>query len=206
VLQLPDRVLTESRAIAAFALGVDETRLEGESRAWLDLHYALPIEELTFGRLLARSRMAQMMVPKLLGRARHRLLAHAAQNPDLAPVYEARAEVFAERIRIFDPAAAVTLAQRREAQAVEILARMEQCLSDGRAALVTPAHGIADAVLTVFLARMVFTGMGAEILRRTALAGYWAAMQARPSFTAADIWTKFHPMRMVEDILRAGHG
>lgn len=205
-LVLADRVLTESREIAAFALGVDEAGLDEESRAWLDLHYALPIEELTFGRLLARNKMARLMVPKVLGRAQHLLLAHAAQNPDLAPLYEARAAVFAERIRVFDPAAAVRLAAARQAQAVEILARMEQVLGDGRAVLVPPRYGIADVVLTVFLGRMEFTGMGAEIQRRPAVARYWQAIQARPGFAAADIWTKFHPLRMVAAILRAGRG
>ncbi len=206
VLVLDDRVLTESREIAAYALGVDEAGLDAESRAWLDLHYALPIEELTFGRLLARSKIARLMVPKVLARARRGMLRHAAENPDLAAVYEARAAVFAERLRIFDPAAAVLLAQRRQAQAVAILDRMEQSLSDGRAVLVPPAHGIADVVLTVFLGRMEFTGMGDEIPRRPAVARYWQAMQARPAFAPADVWTKFHPLRMAAAILGGGRG
>lgn len=198
-LVLPARVLTQSRDIAAYALGVEQG-LGEEDRAWLDLHYALPIEELTFGRLLARSRLARFMVPKVLAKARRGLLRHAVQNPDLAPLYEARAALFAARIRAFDPAAVVQLAAQRQSQALAILTKMEQTLADGRATLVAAGYGIADVVLTVFLARIAFTGLGPEISCRPALLRYWQAMQARPSFAQADIWTRFHPLRALRAI------
>lgn len=54
-LVLADRVLVQSRDIAAYALGVGEVSLDAETRAWLDLHYDYPIEELTFGGILARN-------------------------------------------------------------------------------------------------------------------------------------------------------
>lgn len=203
-LVLPDRVLIESRDIATFALGTTEADLDAESRAWLDLHYALPIEELTFGLLLARNRMARIMVPKALGRAHRNLLAHAAQNPDLAPMYEARAKVFADRIRTFDPAASVRLAERRRVQAVEICERMERTLSDGRPTLVAGGYGVADTVLTAFLARIDFVGLGGEVSRRPALTRYWSAMQARPSFEAADVWTRFYLGRFIGGLVGIG--
>ncbi|WPP04448.1 glutathione S-transferase family protein [Methylocella tundrae] len=200
-LVLADRVLDQSRDIAEYALGVNEATLGAEAKAWLDLHYALPIEELTFGIFLARSRLARIMVPKVLARVHRRLLKHAAENPDLAAVYRARADVFAERLRIFDPATAGRLAERRRAQAIDILDRMERALSDGRATLTPPAYGVADTVLTVFLARVEFIGLGAELSGRPALERYWRAMQARPSFAAADIWTRAHILRLLKGVL-----
>ncbi len=89
-LALADRILDQSRGIAEYALCVDRPALEGEAQAWLDLHYHYPIEELTFGTLLARNPMARLMVPKLLRRAHHRLLGLAAGHPDLAAAYRAR--------------------------------------------------------------------------------------------------------------------
>ena len=106
-LVLADRILDQSRDIAEHALGVSAATLDGETKAWLDLHYGYPIEELTFGGLLARNPLARIMIPKRLESVRRRLLERAAQNPDLAKVYEARAAVFAGRIRAFDPAAVV---------------------------------------------------------------------------------------------------
>jgi glutathione S-transferase len=200
-LVMTDRVLDQSRDIAEYALGVNEATLGAEVKAWLDLHYALPIEELTFGTFLARSRLAQIMVPKVLARIHRRLLELAVKNPDLAALYRARADVFANRLRIFDPAVVGRLAERRLAQAIDILDQMERALSDGRATLTPPAYGVTDTVLTVFLARIEFIGLDAELSGRPALERYWRAMQARPSFAAADIWTRPHIFRMLKGIL-----
>ncbi|HVZ08342.1 glutathione S-transferase family protein [Rhodopila sp.] len=205
-LVLADRVLDQSRAIAEYALGTDEATLDAETKAWLDRHYAYPIEELTFGHVLARNPVARVVIPRLLRGIHRRLLALAAANPDLAPVYRARAAVFAERVRTFDPAAAARLWQRRRDEAIGMLDRMEQTLADGRATMVPPAYGIADTILTVFLARIAFTGLGNEIAARPALLRYWRTMQARPSFAAADIWTQMHFGRLVGAILGFGRG
>jgi len=205
-LVLADRVLDQSRDIAEYALGVSEATLDGETKAWLDLHYAYPIEELTFGRLLARNPLARIMIPRRLDAIHRRLLARAVENPDLAEVYRARAAVFAERVRIFDPDAVMRLSQGRRAEAIGFMDRLEQTLRDGRAVIVPPAYGVADVVWTVFLARMEFAGLGAEIPKRPALARYWRAMQARPSYSAADIWTKLHVFRLIGGILGIARG
>src|SRR6185436_4351938 len=150
-LVLPDRILDQSRDIAEYALGVSEATIDGETKAWLDLHYGYPIEELTFGGLLARNPLARTMIPKRLEATRRQLLAHAARNPDLAAVYEARAAVFAERIGTFEPDAVVKLSERRRSEAIGFMDRLEQTLGDGRAVLVPPGYGVADVVWTVFL-------------------------------------------------------
>ena len=88
-----------------------QATLDGETKAWLDFHYAYPIEELTFGGFLARNPLARIMIPRYLEATRRRLLARAAENPDLAEVYEARAAAFAERARILDPTAVIRLSE-----------------------------------------------------------------------------------------------
>ena len=200
-LVLPDRTLDQSRDIAEYALGDSEATIDGDTKAWLDLHYGYPIEELTFGGLLARSPLARVMVPRRLESTRRRLLERAKQNPDLAKVYEERAAVFAGRVRAFDPAAVVRLSEKRRAEAIGFMDRLDRTLADGRGVLVPPAYGVADVVWTVFLARMEFVGMGAELQKRPALARYWRAMQARPSFGPADIWTKLHVFRLIGGML-----
>lgn len=202
-LVLADRVLTESRDIAEYALGA---ATDPETSAWLDLHYGYPIEELTFGGILARNPLARILIPKRLESIRRQLLAQAARNPDLASVYQARAAVFAERVEAFEPDAVVALSERRRTEAIGFMDRLEQTLRDGRPVLVPPAYGVADVVWTVFLGRMEFAGLGDEIPRRSALARYWTALQARPSFAAADIWTKFHIGRLIGGILGIGRG
>lgn len=146
------------------------------------------------------------MIPKRLRSTQRGLLELAAKNPDLAKVYEARAAVFAERVRVFDPDAVIRLSEKRRAEAIGFLDRLEQMLGDGRTVIVPPAYGVADIVWTVFLARMEFANLGAEIPKRPALARYWQAMQARPSFAAADLWTKFHVGRLIGSIVGIGRG
>ena len=197
-LVLADRILVQSRDIAEYALGAPP---DPETKSWVDLHYGYPIEELTFGGILARNPLARIMIPKRLEATRRQLLAHAARNPDLASIYEARAAVFAERVKTFEPDAVVKLSERRRTEAIGFMDRLEQTLGDGRAVLVPPAYGVADVVWTVFLGRMEFAGLGAEIPKRPALARYWGVLQARPSFSAADIWTKFHVGRLIGGIL-----
>lgn len=206
-LVLADRILDQSRDIAEYALGSTlnhETNIWRETKAWLDLHYGYPIEELTFGGILARNPLARIMIPKRLEATRRQLLALAARNPDLAAVYEARAAVFAKRISTFEPDAVARLSERRRTEAIGFMDRLEQTLGDGRVVLVPPAYGVADVVWTVFLGRMEFAGLGAEIPKRPALARYWRVLQARPSFSAADIWTKFHVGRLIGGILGIG--
>ncbi|MGH6985340.1 MAG: glutathione S-transferase family protein [Caulobacteraceae bacterium] len=197
----PDFVLIESRAIAEFALGQREAELDAETRAWLALHYGFPIEELTFGNLLARSRLARVLIPRRLASAERRLEAMAAANPDLAKIYTARAAVFARRVATFEPDQAIALAARRQSEARSFLDRLETTLADGRDAIVPARYGLADVVWTVFLGRIEFAGMGAEIAVRPALRRYWRAMQARPSFAGADIWTRLHVGRLIAGIL-----
>lgn len=199
-LVLPKRILDQSRDIAEFALDVPEAA-RAETETWIDLHYSFPIEELTFGGILAKNPMARIMIPKLLASAERRLLAYAAAHPDLAELYKARAEIFAERLRIFSPADIISLSEKRRNEAIGFLDQLETALGDGRAVLVPPSYGVADVVWTVFLARMEFAGLGAEVAKRPALMRYWQAMQVRPSFAAADIWTRFHVLRLIGGIL-----
>ena len=182
------------------ALGADDV-LNAETKHWLDLHYSYPIEELTFGGFLSRNPLARVMIPKQLAASHRRLLARALAHPDLAEVYKARAAIFAERARIFDPEKALHLAEKRRAEAIDFMDQLERNLADGRAVMVPPTYGLADVVWTVFLARMEFTGLGAEIVKRPALARYWRAMQMRPSFAAADIWTRLQVLRLIGGIL-----
>jgi ganglioside-induced differentiation-associated protein 1 len=83
-LALANRILDQSRDIAEFALGVGEATLDGYAKAWLDLHYGYPIEELTFGGFLARNPMARIMIPKLLRSTHRRLLAFAAKKTPMS--------------------------------------------------------------------------------------------------------------------------
>lgn len=196
-LVLPDWVLSESRDIVAYALPRDDEA----TRAWLDRHYGFPIEELTFGWLLGWNPLAPRFVAKGLARNEARLRALASTNPDLADLYLRRAEVFAGRRRTFDPGNVKGVYAGRRAEALGFLDALDAELRDRREVLVPPSYGPANVVWTAFLARMRFIRMGAEIARRPALARYAAAMFGRPSFRAADVWTRLDPLKLIKQVL-----
>src|SRR3990167_8863919 len=128
-LVLADRILDQSRDIAEYALG---STPDDETKTWVDLHYGYPIEELTFGGILARNPLARIMIPKRLQGARPPPPAPAPRKPDLASVYEARAAVFAERVRTFEPDAVVKLSERRRTEAIGFMERGPRAFWGGR--------------------------------------------------------------------------
>ncbi len=116
----------------------------------------------TFRGLLSANPLARMLIPKRLAAVGRRLLTLAAANPDLAPAYKARAAVFAERARTFDPTTLCALAARRRGEAIAFMDRLEIGLADGRQVIVPPGYGLADVVWIVFLARMEFAPSAAR--------------------------------------------
>ena len=96
------------------------------------------------------------------------------------------------------------LSEKRRAEALGFMDRLEQTLRRWPCRARAACHGAADVVWTVFLARMEFVGLGAELQKRPALARYWRAMQTRPSFAPADIWTKLHAFRLIGGMLGIG--
>ena len=201
-LVLPGRTLNQSRAILDFALAGAGQDIDAETTSWVDLQYAYPIEELTFGGFLAHNAMARAIIPAKLAATRRRLLRLAAEHPDLAGAYERRAALFAERERTFDPKMAMQLATMRRGEALGLLDRLDHHLATSGEVMVPPNYGAADVVWTVFLARMELVGIAGEIAGRPALARYFRAMKARPSFKAADVWTRLHVGRLIRGVIR----
>lgn len=199
-LMLDDGPLSDSRLILFHAFGRDEARADESTHRLVTLHYDFPIDELTFSWLLRWNPLARRFVPGKLATAERRLRALADSHADLADLYRRRADVFAGRVRTFDPHAIAALYDSRRAAALSRLDMIESELADGRAVLVPPTYGPADVVWTVFLARMRFIRLHAELARRPAITRYYAEMATRPSFTTADIWPSLNPLKLIRQV------
>jgi hypothetical protein len=103
--------------------------------------------------------------------------------------------------RTFDPTTLCALARRRRGEAIAFMDRLEIGLADGRQVIVPPGYGLADVVWIVFLARMEFAPSAARSESGRRFARYWRGMQARPSFVAADIWTRLDVGRLISGML-----
>ncbi len=63
-------------------------------------------------------------------------------------------------------------------------------------------YSLADVALTVFLAHVHrYSGLTDELVARPNTHRYWLAMQARPSFAQADIWTGARPGKAIEAVV-----
>lgn len=199
-LMLEGAPLSDSRLILFHAFGRAEDQADDATRRLVALQYDFPIDELTFSWLLRWNALARRFVPGKLAAAERRLRALAEAHPDLADLYRRRADIFAGRHRTFDPRAVAALYDERRAAALSRLDMIEGELGDGRAVLVPPDYGPADVAWTVFLARMRFIRLHGELARRPAVSRYYAAMAARPSFAAADIWPSLNPLKLIRQM------
>lgn len=200
-LEVGGRVLSQSRDILLFAFDTQEQALDEQTRDWLDCHDAFPIDELTFGWMLSWNPLARPLVGRALAGSERRLRQLAQRHPDLAPIYLRRAEVFAKRVQTFDPNRVRSLFVERKQAALALLDRLDSALDHGAATLHPSGYGPADVVWTVFIARMGFIRLRAEIERRARLARYAQAMRARPSFREADVWERLSPVKLVQQLL-----
>lgn len=198
-LVVGDRLLTESRDIALFALPPAPAD-EAEVNSLLDRHYGFEIEDLTMSWLMSWNPMVKQVLPRAIKKAQRRLAELADKHPDLRDTYLARAKVFARREQTFDPAGAARLFGARKATALGLLDHLEQTLSDGRKTLVPSGHSAADVVWTVFMGRLAFIRMSGEIERRPKLNAYWRAATATPEHEQADIWTSFSLFRFIKQV------
>jgi tetrachloro-p-hydroquinone reductive dehalogenase len=200
-LEVDGRVLSQSRDILLFAFGATEAALDDATRSSLDRHYAFPIDELTFGWLLSWNPLARSAVGRSLAATEKRLRQLATEHADLADVYGRRAEVFAGRVKMFDPEGVVAMFGERKRAAFELLDALDDALADGRETLVSGGYGPADVVWTVFLARMGFVRFDAEIAKRARLARYTKTVKTRPSFREADVWDRLSPLKLLKQVL-----
>lgn len=200
-LDVDGTALSQSRDILLYAFGVNETALDSATAHWLDLHYAFPVDELTFGWLLSHNPLARLVIGHTLKATEKRLRELAIKHPDLSDIYRERAEVFTKRVRTFDPNGVKAMFGERKRAALELMDVLDGALADGRETLVEDGYGPADVVWTVFIARMNFVRFDDALAKRVHLSRYMKAVKARPSFHEADIWDRLSPFKLLRQIL-----
>lgn len=199
-LVLPDRVLSDSSDILAYAFSGRPVSNHELTKEWVRKQYAIEVEQLTFGWLLSWNVLARWTFPRTLRKVEAKLQQMAEQYPDLRQQYLKRAEVFAERQKTFDVDASLALFESWRKQIIENLSELDALLADGRDFIAGADYGPADVVWTVLLARLHWVRLSHEIAQRPNLAQYTKQLIARPSFDQADIWLSFNPLRLLKQV------
>jgi tetrachloro-p-hydroquinone reductive dehalogenase len=200
-------LLTDSRAILQWAAAqAGEAWMDGEPAlrapigAVVEGHYAISIEDLTFGKLLLTQPLLARVVPKVLARLAEGLDQRAATAADGGASLRAKAAQNRQRLAYFtEGSAPEKLAQRQ--QEVRTFLQGLPPVSPGEG-LFGPRFSSADVVVAVLLARLAWIGEG-NLVSRTDLQTWWAQVQRRPAFKQAEVWTRFRRRRFVQAILQA---
>ncbi|MBD1193534.1 glutathione S-transferase family protein [Vulcanococcus sp. Clear-D1] len=212
-LRGPGLLLTDSAQILIYAAqqaaqrpeqswaDVDASRAEAIQRAVAG-HYALSIETLTFGKVLATRPWFKAVMVRMLSGINAKLERDIAGKPDQAALLEAKVQQNRARLAVFrDRPAPAVLAEQQD-QVAAYLASLPPVVASGW--LFGARISSADVVLAVLCSRLAMAGELA-LLSRADLQSWWQRYQQRPAFAAADLWTRFQRRRFVQSLLEARH-
>lgn len=194
-----ERIWRDSRDILTVAaqragsrwLAPDEaTRAKIE--AVVAAHYEIPIERLTFAKAMTRIPPARWLFPRMLRRIVRDL---EAELPSASDADAVRAKIAVNRERL-DYFTGGRLAEKLDVERDHVR-RFLAALPPPAELLFGAAPTAADIVVTVLLSRLKMIGEWPLTAARPDVADFFARMQARPAFAAADIWTRFQLHRIL---------
>ncbi|MFN8643809.1 MAG: glutathione S-transferase [Candidatus Binatia bacterium] len=179
-------------AVAAARAGAAWEPPSAASEAVVAAHYAIPIERLTFARMMTRLPPLRFLFPRLLRRIVRDLEAELPTAADPSAV-RAKIAVNRERIAYFGGG---DLRDKLEAERAHVR-RFLAALPAPVDLLFGPRPSSADIVTAVLLSRLRMIGEWALTAARGDIAAYLDRMAARPAFAAADVWTRFQLRRLL---------
>ena len=179
-------------AVAAARAGAKWATPSADIEAVVAAHYAIPIERLTFARMMTRIPPLRVLFPRMLRRIVRDLEAAlpTAADPDAV---RAKIAVDRERVAYFGGG---DLRGKLEAERDHVR-RFLAALPAPADLLFGARFSSADVVTIVLLARLKMIGEGALTGARADIARYFDRIVARPAFVAADVWTRFQLRRML---------
>ena len=172
----------------------DEAGRAAEAR-WIEVADKLPLRELSYGGI--RGPFGWILRRTDRGRI-EKLTRHRDQNPDLAPLYDARIDDVKRWFAV----------SRSPAQVEAILSRVDEALDgldahlDGGAFIGGARYGLADVLWTVVLGRLHSLSQGERVRARPRVEAYFQRMKARPSFAQARVWDHVPWVEIAKSLLR----
>lgn len=155
-------------------------------------HYAISIEDLTFGKIMLEHYLPRKLFPLMLGRIIKQLEAEEQSSADPSnaknkiKVNQARLAYFTEGDQL------KKLNERREEvrNFLDLLPKTDKLLFGDK-----PSS--ADIVSSVLVGRLNMIGEENLIKSTPSLESWFQRMEARPAFAKSDIWLKFKPWRIL---------
>ncbi len=153
-------------------------------------HYAISIEDLTFGKIMVKSFLARKLFPIMLGRIIKKLEAESQVDPiatkDKIAVNQQRLAYFTEGNQ------AKKLSDRRE----EVRDFLLQLPKPETSLLFGEKPSSADIVAAVLYARLNMIEEDDLMKTSPAISSWFDRVKKRPAFLKSDIWLRFKPWRI----------
>lgn len=192
-----ERTWRDSRDILNFAA-------KSASQAWADCdstiapniekivtaHYSLPIEKLTFGKMMLKHYPLRKLFPIMLRRIIKQLQAESQTNPIAT---KNKMAVNQERLAYFTEGNIGTKLNERREEVREFLNQLPQ----SETLLFGERPSSADIVTAILLSRLKMIGEDDLIKATPTLLKWFERMEARPAFAKSDIWLHFKPWRIL---------
>ncbi len=153
-------------------------------------HYAISIEELTFGKIMVNSFLARKLFPFMLGRINKHLKAESQVNP-LAT--QEKIAVNEKRLAYFTEGNLVNKLNDRKEEVRHFINQLPQ----PDKLLFGDKTSSADIVTAILYARLYMINEHDLIKTSPALSSWFDRMKTRPAFLKSDIWLRFKPWRIL---------
>jgi len=194
-----DHILTDSRDILHLAANraADEwcdydPNLLPAIQKIVDAHYAISIEELTFGKIMLEHYLPRKLFPRMLARIIYQLETEVQTSADPTAAKN-KIKVNQTRLAYFTEGDQLKKLNERRAEVRTFLNQLPKTDS----LLFGEKPSSADIVSSVLVGRLNMIGEDDLMKSTPSVASWFQRMQARPTFVKSDIWLKFKPWRIL---------
>jgi glutathione S-transferase len=153
-------------------------------------HYELPIEKLTFGKMMLKHYPLRKLFPIMLRRIIKQLKAESQTNPIAT---QHKIAINQERLAYFTQRNPESKLNERREEVREFLNQLPQ----SNTLLFGDKPSSADIVTAILFARLKMIGEDDLVNATPAISKWFERMEARPAFVKSDIWLHFKPWRIL---------
>ncbi|MGE3317820.1 MAG: glutathione S-transferase family protein [Candidatus Berkiella sp.] len=153
-------------------------------------HYQIPIEKLTFGKVMVKHSLLHKLFPSMLKRIIKQLEKESQTDPEAV---QKKIAVDEERLAYFSQGDQLKKLNDRREEVREFIRQ----LPEPQSLLFGEKPSSADIVTSILFARLKMIDEDELIKVSPSLADWFNRMEQRPAFAKSDIWLRFKPWRIL---------
>lgn len=160
------------------------------------LHYNIPIENFTFGKLLLKNPLLYKIIHKLFEKEMKLCQINSQQYPELKTAYRNKEKIILQRMLNFRKDKLPETFASGKNSILQFLEKLDMQLTTNKWAA-GDNYSLADIVSTCLLARLDFSNEPSLYKDKPNLVRYYTTIKYRRSFYTANIWNRIHFSKIV---------